>query len=195
MQLSNDLISYRWIRSAARTLLGGWMRFLLAWAGDKNRLFFDPVYSLKLGEWSGRLNGFVTSDRKFCFEKLSPEKVGEREQYNWINQTVSIDDVAAENAYAICNLPMFPIGILFKCCTQRSTATPSPIWTIAVPSFVFKNFIFTKRRREKEGTQDNHINSGQPSSQSHRSLTLATFPYRQTKLNNLSVFDVSPSSP
>lgn len=32
-----------------RTLLGGWMRFLLACAGDRNRLFFEPVYSLKLG--------------------------------------------------------------------------------------------------------------------------------------------------
>lgn len=52
------------------TLLGGWMRFLLACTSDRNRLFLEPVYSLKLGLWSGRLNGFVTSDRKFCFEKL-----------------------------------------------------------------------------------------------------------------------------
>lgn len=52
------------------TLLGGWMRFLLACAGDRKRLFFEPVYSLKLGLWSGRLNGFVTSDKKFCLEKL-----------------------------------------------------------------------------------------------------------------------------
>jgi hypothetical protein len=46
------------------------MRFLQAWASDRNRLFLDPVYSLKLGLLSGRLNGFVTSDRKLCFEKL-----------------------------------------------------------------------------------------------------------------------------
>lgn len=44
-------------------------------------------------------------------------------------------------AYAICNFPLLPIGMLFKCCTQRSTATGSPICTIAVPSLVFKNFI------------------------------------------------------
>lgn len=56
------------------TLLGGWMRFLLAWAGDKNRLFFEPVNSLKLGVWSGRLKGFVTSDRKFCLENLKKDR-------------------------------------------------------------------------------------------------------------------------
>ena len=37
------------------TLLGGWMRFLLAWVSDRKRLFFEPVYSLKLGVWSGRV--------------------------------------------------------------------------------------------------------------------------------------------
>lgn len=60
------------------------MRFLLAWAGDKNRLFFEPVNSLKLGVWSGRLNGFVTSDRKFCLENLR----GEQEEIV-LNSTVS----------------------------------------------------------------------------------------------------------
>lgn len=93
------------------TLLGGWMRFLLAWAGDRKRLFLEPVYSLKLGEWSGSKNGLITSDRKFCLEK------------------------------AICILPPVPTGMLFKCCTQRSTATASPICTMAVPSLVFKNLI------------------------------------------------------
>ena len=44
-------------------------------------------------------------------------------------------------SYAICNFPLLPIGMLFKCCTQRSTATGSPICTIAVPSLVFRNFI------------------------------------------------------
>lgn len=58
------------LRPIRLTLLGGWMRFLLAWAGDKKRLFFEPVNSLKLGVWSGRLKGFVTSDRKFCLENL-----------------------------------------------------------------------------------------------------------------------------
>lgn len=58
-----------WV-SVNLTLLGGWIRFLQAWASDRNRLFFEPVYSLKLGLWSGRLYGFVTSERKFCFEKL-----------------------------------------------------------------------------------------------------------------------------
>lgn len=68
----------------SHTLLGGWIRFLLAWAGDKNRLFFEPVYSLKLGEWSGRLNGFVTSDKKFCLEKLELDggKVNIQKQFS-----------------------------------------------------------------------------------------------------------------
>lgn len=57
------------------TLLGGWMRFLLAWASDRKRLFFEPVYSLKLAEWSGRLYGLVTSDRKFCLENLQGGQV------------------------------------------------------------------------------------------------------------------------
>lgn len=122
------------------TLLGGWMRFLLAWAGDKNRLFFEPVYSLKLGVWSGRLNGFVTSDKKFCFEKLQNETLV------IITISVTLCDLS-DNTYAICNLPMLPMGMLFKCCTHRSTATPSPICTIAVPSFVFKNFIWFEKKK------------------------------------------------
>lgn len=44
-------------------------------------------------------------------------------------------------SYAICSFPLLPIGMLFKCCTQRSTATGSPICTMAVPSLVFRNFI------------------------------------------------------
>lgn len=44
-------------------------------------------------------------------------------------------------AYAIWSLPLLPIGMLFRCWTQRSTATESPICTMAVPSFVFRNFI------------------------------------------------------
>lgn len=106
--LYNGLI---WNMFGVLTLLGGWMRFLLAWAGDRKRLFLEPVNSLKLGVWSGSKNGLITSDRKFCFEN------------------------------AICILPPVPTGMLFKCCTQRSTATESPIWTMAVPSFVFKNLI------------------------------------------------------
>jgi len=54
---------------------------------------------------------------------------------------------------------------LFRFCTQRSTASPSPIWTIAQPSFVFRN------------------------------LTRSTLPYRQNMLNSLSALDLSGSSP
>lgn len=46
--------------------------------------------------------------------------------------------------HAICNLPLLPTGMLFRCWTHRSTATESPIWTMAVPSLVFKNFICRK---------------------------------------------------
>lgn len=114
----NPLEKDKWIQIVLKTvtLLGGWMRFLLAWAGDRKRLFLEPVYSLKLGEWSGSKNGLMTSDRKFCFEK------------------------------AICILPPVPTGMLFKCCTQRSTATESPICTMAVPSLVFKNLICKKKK-------------------------------------------------
>lgn len=106
------------------------MRFLHACASDRKRLFFEPVYSLKLGELSGRLNGFVTSERKLCFEKLKKRaKLSNGGSQNrWIS-------------YAIWSFPLLPTGMLFKCCTQRSTATGSPIWTIAVPSLVFKNLI------------------------------------------------------
>lgn len=61
---------FRKIKQPQFTLLGGWIRFLLACAGDRNLLFLEPVYSLKLGVWSGSVNGFVTSDRKFCLENL-----------------------------------------------------------------------------------------------------------------------------
>lgn len=43
--------------------------------------------------------------------------------------------------YAIWILPFDPTGMLLRCWTQRSTATESPICTMAVPSLVFKNFI------------------------------------------------------
>lgn len=50
-------------------------------------------------------------------------------------------DRAERDTYAICSFPVGPIGMLFKCWTHRSTATGSPICTIAVPSLVFKNLI------------------------------------------------------
>lgn len=101
------------------TLLGGCIRFLLAWAGDRKRLFFEPVYSLKLGVWSANRKGFMTSDKKFCLEK------------------------------AIWILPFVPTGMLFRCWTQRSTATESPICTMAVPSLVLRNLICNKKIKEK----------------------------------------------
>jgi hypothetical protein len=40
------------------------------------------------------------------------------------------------------NCSFDPIRVtLFRFCTQRSTAKPSPIWIIAQPSFVFRNLI------------------------------------------------------
>lgn len=109
------------------------MRFLLACTSDKNLLFLEPVYSLKLGLWSGRLNGLVTSDKKFCFEKLEEKTLDFTSPL--IRLTVKVC------TYAICILHLFPMGMLLRCCTQRSTATESPICTIAVPSLVFKNLI------------------------------------------------------
>lgn len=95
-----------------------------------------------------------------------------------------------KKTYAIWILPFDPTGMLLRCWTQRSTATESPICTIAVPSLVFKNFIYiTKERRCVKLIQTFRPNSFV------RRLTLATLPYRHTILKSLSVFDVSLSRP
>lgn len=60
---------------------------------------------------------------------------------NWNLYIIISSSSLLFETYAICNFPFGPIGMLFKCWTQRSTATGSPICTIAVPSLVFKNLI------------------------------------------------------
>lgn len=79
--------------------------------------------------------------------------------------------------------------MLFKCWTHRSTATESPICTMAVPSLVLRNFIYNEIEKKCQTI----------SRKTNRiiliNLTLATFPYKQTKLKSLSVLEVSPSRP
>lgn len=150
------------------------MRFLHACASDRKRLFFEPVYSLKLGELSGRLNGFVTSERKLCFEKLKKRtKLSNGRVTKSLNflRYLKFSIVTDGNVVQVLHTALNSDGFAHL---NHSCAL-----------FGFQKFNSSYIAcKDKENLHYRHP-----------TLLYRHSPYKQTRLKSLSVLEVIPSSP